>query len=378
MFNFLSHLKTEIKYIIRNPVFFGILIITPILLLTVSLMFIPTERVMDSVKIGVLGEDKTFLGNYLANFILGFLKQENVYKINNYDEAQEALDNGEMDGLIIIPFGFTAKMLQSEQTYISYVPSSASLLESVTIYKLLKMGLGEIKYGAMIDMGLDEKISPGADVPIPKLVIEGIEHNSLDYPDVMAPGILAFVILSTMLIGITGSVSREKDLGILDGFRITNASRTAFVMGKFVAYSLLGIIQTIVLLLGSVYIMNIHFEGSIWIVGLFLGMGMLTYLSLGLLVSVLSPTREISMGISVGIVFLMFLGGGVFFPLSQMPSVMQSISNFLPITSLVDSLRKLVIAGKDIGFLINEMLYSVIYLAAMLTASLAAFKISTK
>jgi len=378
MKSFIIHLRTELKYIFRNPVFFGILIITPILLLTVSLMFIPTERVMDSVRIGVLGEDKTFIGNYLANFILGFLKQENVYKINNYEEAQESLDKGKMDGLIIIPFGFTAKMLQQEQTYISYVPSSASLLESVTIYKLLKMGLGEIKYGAMIEMNLDEKITPGADVPIPQLVIEGIEHNTLDYPDVMAPGILAFVILSTMLIGITGSVSREKDLGIMDGFRITNASRTAYVMGKFVSYSILGIIQTIVLLWGSVYIMNIHFEGSLLTVGIFLGMGMLIYLSLGLLISVLSPNREISMGISVGIVFLMFLGGGVFFPLSQMPSLMQSISGFLPITPLVDSLRKIVIAGKDISFMINDMVYLVVYLCVTLIASLVAFKISTK
>ena len=375
---FWQHLLKEIRYITRNPIYFTILIVTPLLLLTVSLMFIPTERAMDDISIGVLGEDKTFLGRYLADFLMGFLKQDNIYKISDKDEALRALDKGEIDGLIVIPIGFTANMLQGKETYISYIPSSASLLESVTIYKLLKMGLGEIEYGAMIEMDLDEKMKPSRDVKVPELRVEGIEHNTLDYPDVMAPGVLAFVILSTMLIGITGSVSREKDRGILDGFRISPSSRLSYVMGKFIAYAVLGIVQTTTLILGSIYILNIHFEGSALLIGLLLTVGMLTYLSMGLLISILSPNSDISMGIAAGIVFLMFLGGGVFFPISQMPGVMQMIAPALPITALTDVLRKIMIAGKNFGSLINESVYLFVYLGVTLAASIGLFKWSTK
>jgi len=375
---FIQHFLTEIKYIIRNPVFFVILIVTPFLLLTVSLMFIPTERALDDISIGVLGEDKTFLGKYLANFILGFLKQQNIYKITDKDQALTALDKGEIDGLIVIPIGFTANMLQGNDTYISYIPSSASLLESVTIFKLLRTALGEIEYGAMIEMNLDEKMTPSRDVKVPELRVEGIEHNTLDYPDVMAPGVLAFVILSTMLIGITGSVSREKDKGILDGFRVTPSSRLSYVLGKYFAHSILGLIQTISLLLGSIYILHINFEGSVLIVGFLLTIGMLTYLSLGLLISVFSPNSDVSMGIAAAIVFLMFLGGGVFFPLSQMPKIMQMIAPALPITVLTDVLRKLMIAGKPLGSLVNESIYLFTYLGSSLFASLMIFRVKTK
>ncbi|HRW34821.1 MAG TPA: ABC transporter permease [Thermotogota bacterium] len=375
---FIQHFLTEIKYIIRNPIFFVILIVTPFLLLTVSLMFIPTERALDDISIGVLGEDKTFLGKYLANFILGFLKQQNIYKITDKDQALTALDKGEIDGLIVIPIGFTANMLQGNDTYISYIPSSASLLESVTIFKLLRTALGEIEYGAMIEMNLDEKMTPSRDVKVPELRVEGIEHNTLDYPDVMAPGVLAFVILSTMLIGITGSVSREKDKGILDGFRVTPSSRLSYVLGKYFAHSILGLIQTISLLLGSIYILHINFEGSVLIVGFLLTIGMLTYLSLGLLISVFSPNSDVSMGIAAAIVFLMFLGGGVFFPLSQMPKIMQMIAPALPITVLTDVLRKLMIAGKPLGSLVNESIYLFTYLGSSLFASLMIFRVKTK
>ncbi len=378
MNSFIQHFLTEIKYIIRNPIYFTILIVTPFLLLTVSLMFIPTERALDDISIGVLGEDKTFLGKYLANFILGFLKQDNIYKIADKDEALDALDKGEIDGLIVIPVGFTANMLQGNDTYISYIPSSASLLESVTIFKLLRTALGEIEYGAMIEMDLDEKMTPSRDVKVPELRVEGIEHNTLDYPDVMAPGVLAFVILSTMLIGITGSVSREKDKGIIDGFRVTPSSRLSYVLGKYIAHSILGLIQTVSLLLGSIYVLNIHFEGSILIIGFLLTVGMLTYLSLGLLISVFSPNGDVSMGIAAAIVFLMFLGGGVFFPLSQMPKVMQMIAPALPITVLTDVLRKLMIAGKPLSSLVNESVYLFSYLGASLIASLIIFRIKTK
>ncbi len=378
MNSFVQHFLTEIKYIIRNPIFFVILIVTPFLLLTVSLMFIPTERALDDISIGVLGEDKTFLGKYLANFILGFLKQENIYRITDKDQALTALDKGEIDGLIVIPIGFTANMLQGNDTYISYIPSSASLLESVTIFKLLRTALGEIEYGAMIEMDLDEKMTPSRDVKVPELRVEGIEHNTLDYPDVMAPGVLAFVILSTMLIGITGSVSREKDKGIIDGFRVTPSSRLSYVLGKYFAHSILGLVQTISLLLGSIYILHINFEGSVLIVGLLLTIGMLTYLSLGLLISVFSPNSDVSMGVAAAIVFLMFLGGGVFFPLSQMPKIMQMIAPALPITVLTDVLRKLMIAGKPLGSLLNESIYLFTYLGASLFASLMIFRIKTK
>ena len=261
----------------------------------------------------MLGEDKSFAGKYLANFILGFLKQENIYKLTDKDAALSALDKGDIDGLIVIPMGFTGNMLAGNNTYISYIPSSASLLESVTIFKLLKMVLGEIEYGAMIDMNLDEKVSRTSDVKIPELRVEGIEHNSLDYPDVMAPGVLAFVILSTMLIGIIGSVSREKDRGILDGFHVSPSSRLSYVLGKYCAHAILGIIQTVTLLLGTIYFMNINYEGSIWLVGLLLTMGMLTYLSIGLLISIFASNGDVAMGAAVALVFLMFLGGGVFF-----------------------------------------------------------------
>lgn len=378
MNSFFQHFLTELKYIIRNPIYFAILIITPFLLLTVSLMFIPTERALDDISIGVLGEDRTFLGKYLANFILGFLKQENIYKITDKDQALTALDKGEIDGLIVIPMGFTANMLQGNDTYISYIPSSASLLESVTIFKLLRTALGEIEYGAMIEMDMDEKMKPSRDVKVPELRVEGIEHNTLDYPDVMAPGVLAFVILSTMLIGITGSVSREKDKGIIDGFIVTPSSRLSYVLGKYCAHSVLGLVQTISLLLGSIYILNINFEGSILIVGLLLTIGMLTYLSLGLLISVFSPNGDVSMGIAAAIVFLMFLGGGVFFPISQMPKAMQFIAPALPITVLTDVLRKLMIAGKPLGSLLNESIYLFSYLGASLIASLIIFRIKTK
>jgi len=341
-------------------------------------MFIPTERVMDNISIGVLGEDKTFLGKYLANFILGFLKQDNIYKITDKDQALIALDKGEIDGLILIPTGFTANMLQGNDTYISYIPSSSSLLESVTIFKLLRTVLGEIEYGAMIEMNLDEKMTPTKDVKIPELRVEGIERNTLDYPDVMAPGILAFVLLSTMLIGITSSVSREKDKGILDGFRVTPSSRLSYVLGKYCAHSVLGLIQTASLLFGSIYILQIHFEGSAPVIGLLLTVGMLTYLSLGLLISVFSTNGDVSMGVAAAIVFLMFLGGGVFFPVSQMPKVMQMIAPALPITVLTDVLRKLMIAGKPFGSLLNEAIYLFSYLLISLAASLLIFKVKTK
>ncbi len=372
------HFLGEVKYIVRNPIFFVILTCTPILLLTISLLFIPTERVLESIKIGILGEDQSYIGQYLSDFILGFLKQENVVLVENREEAWILLEEGKIHGLIIIPMGFSARMMLGQQTELSYVPSSASLIESVTIYKFFSTVLSEMQFGAIIELQQTSTMDPAPFIPVPHMKIEGINQNRLDYPDVMAPGILAFVILSTMLIGITGSVSREKDRGILEGFRITPSSRGSYVMGKFFAHACLGIIQTIALIVGSRYILQIGFEGSMVTVGLFLGIGMLTYLGMGLLISILSANSDIAMGIAAALVFLMFLGGGVFFPISQMPKVMQSVALFLPITPLAESLRKIMIAGRAISDVRNELILVFAYLGCTLITSLLLFKTATK
>ncbi|HQG97056.1 MAG TPA: ABC transporter permease [Thermotogota bacterium] len=368
----------EWKYVLRNPLFFAILILTPILLLTVSLLFIPSERVLETVKAGIYNEDQSIVGRYLVNFFVSFLKEDNLFQVKSREEAARLLDEGKIDALLVIPRGFTAMMLVNKPTELIYVPSGASLLESVTIYKLLKMVLAEIQYGAIIEIDLGERMWPSPDVPVPQLKIEGIFNNRLDYPDVMAPGVLAFVILSTMLIGITTSASREKDRGLIDAFRVTNANRWSFVFGKFSAYSFLGLIQTLILLFGSVWFFDIHVEGLLLLVGLFLILGMLSYLSLGLLISILSPNGDVSLGIAVGIVFLMFLGGGVFFPISQMPAIMQKIAPFLPITVLTESLRKIMITGRPIDQQWRELAISFGFLFSFLSASLISFKRSTR
>lgn len=375
---FWQFFTNEWKYILRNPIFFGILILTPILLLTVSLLFIPSERVLQSVKAGVYNEDQSFLGRYLVNFLLDFLKKENLFMVDSREAATLLLEEGKINALLVIPAGFTTKMMLNQPTQMSYIPSSSSLLESVTIYKLLKMVLGEIQYGAIIEMDLGERMYPSDQVPVPELKIEGIKNNTLDYPDVMAPGVLAFVILSTMLIGITSSVSREKDRGVMDVFRITNANRWSYVLGKFFAYSFLGFIQTLFLLAGSIWILGIHIEGSPVLVAFFLSLAMLSYLSLGLLISILSPNGDVSLGIAAGIVFLMFLGGGVFFPISQMPSMMQKIAPILPITVLTEALRKVMIIGRDLTNLWKEALISCGFLLLFLVSSLLAFKRTTR
>lgn len=378
MKSFPLHFLGELKYIIRNPVFFVILICTPVLLLTVSLLFIPTERVLESIKIGIIGEDQSYLGQYLADFILGFLKQDNIILVETREQGWELLERGNIHGLIIIPMGFSARMMLGQQTQVTYVPSSAALIESVTIYKFFQTVLAEMQFGAIIELQQTSSMNPAPSIPVPVMKIEGINQNRMDYPDIMAPGMLAFVILSTMLIGITGSVSREKDRGLLEGFRITPSSRGSYVLGKFSAHAVLGIIQTIALIVGSRYLLQISFEGSMLTVAIFLAIGMLTYLGLGLMISIFSGNSDIAMGIAAALVFLMFLGGGVFFPISQMPRVMQTVAPFLPITPLAESLRKIMIAGRVLADLRSELTLVLSYFAGTLITSFLLFKAATR
>jgi ABC-2 type transport system permease protein len=71
--------------------------------------------------------------------------------------------------------------------------------------------------------------------------------------------------------------------------------------------------------------------------------------------------------------FPMLFLSGAFFPLQQMPKIMQNIAHLLPLTYAIEALRKIMILGGGISEVRNELIVLVVFGAVTLIIALPLF-----
>ena len=82
--------------------------------------------------------------------------------------------------------------------------------------------------------------------------------------------------------------------------------------------------------------------------GLFVALGALAFTALGYVIASFARTEEAANGITQAVQVPMMFLSGIFFPLAFMPSWMQTVAWFLPLTYLGDALRQTMIGGSPL------------------------------
>ena len=120
----------------------------------------------------------------------------------------------------------------------------------------------------------------------------------------------------------------------------------SFLFGQVATRLSVSILQTLVLIAIGVFVFDVKILGnmaSILFLAL-LGGGVLV--SLGFAVSGWAKNEEVAAPIANIIALPMMFLSGVFFPRDAMPEVLVKITDFLPLTYLIDALRNVAIDGE--------------------------------
>ncbi len=178
-----------------------------------------------------------------------------------------------------------------------------------------------------------------------------IPTGDISYLDFMAPGILAqSVLFVAIFYGI--SVIWERDLGILQKFLVSPASRSALVLGRALSSGVRGLSQAAAVYLLTL-ILGVHLRASFGAMAgvvVFVMLGAAIFSTFSLIVACIVKTRERFMGIGQVLTMPLFFASNAIYPISMMPSWLQSIAQVNPLTYQVDALRALMIVGSQSSF----------------------------
>jgi ABC-2 type transport system permease protein len=209
-------------------------------------------------------------------------------------------------------------------------------------------------------------VPPGASAPI----VPTIQHQtvylspSADQLDVLAPvflGLFAYFFVF-VLTGI--SFLRERVGGTLERLLATPITRGEIVLGYSLGFSAFAAIQVVLLtayVLAGISVptigpvgaftigLDVHSAGSpilTFVVALLLAIGAV---NLGIFVSTFARTElQVVQFIPIVIVPQGLLGG-VFWPIDQLPPILQAVAHVLPVTYAVDALREVMLKGADLS-----------------------------
>ncbi|MDI3471802.1 MAG: type transport system permease protein [Thermotogaceae bacterium] len=365
----------ELKHIFRNRAILIIILILPIFILLFSTYATPSDKILKNINVAFFNEDYTPISKLLIAFVSSFFKGKSFYTINSQEQMQTLLVEGKVDGVIVIPKKFADSVLHGEPTSLEYIPSVENLQTSLSVYRVLRTLLQEFSYTVFVkNPDVMKEFTQYSSHPMPGLVVRGISEEKFDYPDLMVPGVVSLLVLLIVMMGIGTSITREREKATIEGIILSPVSRSAILLAKIFVYMIVGLIEATVLLIVGQYITSLNIEEKFIEVLVFLLLGMFAYLGVGIFVSTVFKNVEASMMTLFGILFFLALTSSVFIPLEIMPKFVRKICEFSPLTQVVVSLRKVLIANYDISKLKFSVFYLIVFSTIFIVAAIISFK----
>lgn len=383
--------KKDLTEFPRDKMRLVVFLIMPIFMMILTGFIFPNQSSIKDIPIGVVNGDK-ISGTQLVKTLseIEMTKGNKAFVVKEYDsvdQAKEAIRKQEVNGALIVPQDFSSVILSDKQVKITIIEDQSSPQISKTttgvLTKVVEMygqQIANSKVGNLLVANSQAKTSDtkqndatAITTPI-KVEVKGIFEGETNYFDFVAPGIIAMIVLTAVLTGLAASVSVEREHGTLDGILIAPISRLAIIMGKALSQSIRGLVQGALVLLLAMILFGVHINGSLLLVTLILILGIFSFVGLGILVSASAAHQESAMQVLSMVQFPMLFLSGVFFPIQQMPSVMQVISKCVPLTYAVDALRKVMILGAGIGEVAKELVILVLFGVVTLVIAVPLFK----
>lgn len=207
-------------------------------------------------------------------------------------------------------------------------------------------------------------------VPLVVMALIGVSFPQSNMLDYIAPALLATLALffSFLLTGI--SFLRERSQGTMERLMASPVSRPDIVIGYLLGFFVFALVQTLIIVLFTIYVMGVHYHGDLWQIFVFQIVIITGAVNLGIFISTFARNEfQMVQFIPLIIVPQIFLSG-LLWPVEQMPNYLQWLSAILPLRYGVDGLRGIMLYGKTLLDVSKDLLVLIGFavIASMLAA----------
>jgi ribosome-dependent ATPase len=268
---------------------------------------------VDHLPFAVLDSDATAASRSYIDTFRGSYYFDETPPINNYDELNRRLRNGELRVAMEVPTGFQRDLQRGRQPEVNAFIDAAVPFRAETSRGYLEGIHNLYEKRAREEQGLPPLSSPIS------LEVRALFNQDFKSIYAMVPGdiMLLLILIPSMLTAL--SVVREKELGSIANFYAAPATRFEFLLGKQLPYLAVALIQFATLVTLAVVLFQVPLKGS-WLT---LAFGGIVYVmastGFGLLISVFASTQTAAIFAAAIITILPAVQfSGMFVPVSSL------------------------------------------------------------
>jgi len=301
--------KRIVLQLVRDKRTLALLLVAPLLILTL-MHFLFTSNDVPST-IGVVGASSEMIERLES-------QDFEVSIVEKMTSSEEVVVKEELDGLFYFDGDKIELTLENED------PSQSGMLQAK----------------------LRQVLSPAVnDSTIEVTYVYGSEDTT--FFDVLSPVLVGFFVFFFVFLISGIGLLRERTTGTLERLLATPIKRWEIVFGYLIGYGLFAVIQTIVVVVYAVNVLDMILLGSIWHVLLINGLIALVALSLGILLSSFAASEfQMIQFIPLVIIPQVFFTGII--PIGRMPDWLQGLSKIMPISYGANALKNVMYKGQEL------------------------------
>jgi len=364
MKQFLSFIKKEFLHIFRDKRTIFILLVMPVIQIILFGFAITTE--VKNVRIAIFDPSKDEVTQRIIQRFQASSYFIIAEEINEPNRINDVFKSGDINLVVVFSENFSDNLLHTGEAAVQLIADGTEPNQASTL----------TWYASAIIASCQQELIENYKIPFQIAA----EVKMLYNPQIkgaynFVPGVMGMILMLICAMMTSIAIVREKEMGTMEILLSSPLKPLYIILAKAVPYFALSILNLTTILLLSVYVLGVPITGNLFWLVLVSFLFIFLALCLGLLISTLVNTQRAAM-LASGMALMMpvILLSGLVYPIESMPKILQWISTIVPARWYIASIKKLMIQGVDIQFVLKEITILVAMTAGLMIISLKNFK----
>jgi len=296
-------------------------------------------------------------GQNIGENFLDALNQTSTIRVITVDRSenfsQYLADHSASDG-ILIPKNFTINYIMSQSL-------------NITVYGNPTSSTSGIVSGTVSGVTNYFNLQRFNGTTIIGIASATINTQQTKYVDFLIPGLIGFSILTSPMFSLVNISSEYKKTKLFKQLSLTPLTKIEWLTSKMLWYIVLTIAGFLLMAGVGIFAFGAHVTLNVWLIP-FLVLGPMLFAALGMLVGTVTKNPETAGVIGNIVTFPMMFLSGTFFPISSMPSYLQSFAHVLPLFYIIEGLNNVMVYSNFNGALLDIAVVAVITLIIFVLA----------
>ncbi len=328
--------------------------------------FALTNEIKDS-KIAILDLAKDPASRAIIEKIASSDQFEIASSLQSQAGIEETFKKGSSNLVLVFPVNFNEDLLGQNSVQIQVIADASDPNEANTLTNYINFIVASYQREELVTEAIPLQIITE---------IRMLYNPELKGATNFVPGVMALVLMLVCTLMTSVSIVREKENGTMEILLVSPMNPFLVIVSKAIPYFILSLVNLTVILLLSIFLLDMPFNGSYFLFYFESSLLIIAALSLGLLISTSTNSQQAAMLISLmGMLVPTMLLTGFMFPLENMPVPLQLISDIIPSRWYYIIAKSIMIKGLGFAAIWKETLILFSMTVFFLTISFKKFNI---